>query len=164
MCVDGVAAGDRNACRLTYLTPAIENFPNPFRRELAEGHAEDGKGEDRPAPHGIDIGNGVGRRDPPEITRVVHHGREEVGRRDQAGTLVELPDGGVVARLGADQKLLEGLRGARIAEKRREDGRRQLATAAPAVGHAAETNALRRHTRLRSTALPPGAVSGASLT
>jgi hypothetical protein len=62
-----------------HTSPAIENLPNCFRRDLAERHPEDCERENRSAAHGIDIGDGVGGRDAPEIVRIAHHWREEIG-------------------------------------------------------------------------------------
>ena len=88
-------------------------------------------------------------RDPPEVAGIVHHGHEEVGRRDDAGVLVHLPDRGVVSGLGADQKLGEGLRRRHARQQVLQHGRRELASAAAAMGEAGQLHGESVHDRLR---------------
>ena len=88
----------------------LQYAPDSFGRDLVDGHAEDRERHHGLPPHRVDIGDGVRRGDAAEIEGVVHDRHEEVGGRDDAGVVVDLPDGGVVAGLSPDQKLAEGLR------------------------------------------------------
>ena len=116
-------ASDGDPCGPADFASTIENLPDSFRRDLAERHAEDSQRENRPATHGIDIGDGVGGGDAPEVARLVDHRGEEIDGRDQAGAVVDLPHGRIVAGLGPHQQLAERLRLAAIAEESRQNGR-----------------------------------------
>ena len=126
---------------------ALEDLAHHLGRDLVHRHAEDGKRHDRLAAHGIDVGDGVGGGDAAEVVGVVDHRHEEVGGGDDAGVVVELPDGGVVGGLGADQKLLVR-RGSRLVGKQLlQDGGRKLAAAAAAVREAGQSDLAERSSR-----------------
>src|SRR5204862_2520369 len=71
-------------------------------------------------------------RDLPEIVRVIDHRHEEVGRRDDAEVLVDLPYGCIIARLGPNEELAISLRCRFGGEQLLQNRRRKLA-AAPAT-------------------------------
>ena len=83
---------------------AVENAADRFDRELVDGHADERQREERRAAHRVDVGDRVGRRDHPEVVRIVDDRHEEIRRRDDGLPLVELVNGGVVGRLEADQQ------------------------------------------------------------
>ena len=58
-------------CRRSWLA-AGQDLSDLIRRHPADRHADDGQGQDRPAPHGVDVGKGVGRGYPSEGERIVH--------------------------------------------------------------------------------------------
>src|SRR5207248_2272133 len=96
---------------------ALEDAADDIERYLVERHAEDGERHDRPRPHRIDVGYGVGRSDPAEIIGVVDHRHEEIGGGDDAKTIIDLPHRGIIAGLGADEELAIGLGGGLSGEK-----------------------------------------------
>src|SRR5262245_48701983 len=103
--VDRVATGHGDPDRCTYRRPACENGPYRLGRYLVDWHAQNGECHDRSSTHGIDVGDRIAGGDPAEIVRVVNHRHEEVGGGDDAGVTVELPYGGIITGLGADQQL-----------------------------------------------------------
>ena len=132
--VDGMAARDRDARLGADGAAAFEDLADGFHRQLVDGHPQDRQRHDRPPAHGIDVGNGVGRGDAAKGAGVVHHGHEEVRGRDHGRLLVDLPDGGIVGRLGAHQKLREHLSHRLAGQKVAQHGGGQLAAAAAAMG------------------------------
>ena len=133
-----MTACDRNAGAGADLRAALENGADGLDRQLADRHAQDRQGHDRRSAHGIDVGNGVGRGDAPEIVGIVDHGHEEIGGGDDAGPLVDLVDGSVVAGLGADQEPMERSGRGLAGEQVLQDRRGELAAAAAAMGKAGQ--------------------------
>ncbi len=76
-----------------------------------------------PSTHGVDIGYRVRRCNPSEIARIIHDGHEEIGGRNDASLVVDLPDSCVVTGFGSDQKLCVrrrwGLAGEKLLQDRR---------------------------------------------
>ena len=136
--IDRMAAGDRDSGRGANGAAALQDLAHHLCRHLVERHAKDRQRHDRPAAHRIDVGDRVRCRDPAEIIGVIHHGHEEIGGGDDARRVVDLPYGGVIAGLGADKKLPEGIGLDLVREKLLQDGRRQLAAAAAAMGEAGQ--------------------------
>jgi hypothetical protein len=60
-----------------------QDLADDLQRQLVERHADHRQGHDRRAAHGIDVGDGIGRRDAPEIVGIVDDGHEEIRCRDQ---------------------------------------------------------------------------------
>jgi hypothetical protein len=80
-----------------------------------------------------------------EIKGVIHHGHEKVRGGDDAGLLVELPHGGFISRVQADQELLVGC-GRRLMRKELLQHRwRELAAASPAMGEAGQAKRQTAH-------------------
>ncbi len=100
--IDRMATSHGNACRGTDGRAAFQDLAHHLDRNLVDRHAEDGERHDRLAAHGIDVGDGVGRGDAAEIVGIVDHRHEEIGGRDDAGVVVDLPHGGIIGGLGAD--------------------------------------------------------------
>jgi hypothetical protein len=80
------------------LGPAPEDLGERRGRELRR-EGDEVQGEDRLAPHGVDVAQGVGGGDRAEVVGLVDDRREEVGRQDQRPPAPEVEDGGIV-RLG----------------------------------------------------------------
>ena len=143
--VDGMTARDRDAGGGADGRAAFENPADRFDREGVDRHADDGQGEDRRRPHGIDVRQGIGRGDAAEVERVVDHRHEEVGGGDQRLGVVQPPDGGVVGGFGPDHQCGEG----RGLGHPRQDGlksvRRDLATAAASVRERCQPGCVRSH-------------------
>jgi hypothetical protein len=133
-------ARDRNAGGRADLRSAFEDRADHDGRHLIDRHRQDGECHDRLAAHGVDVGNRIRRRDPPEVARIIDNRHEEVGGGDDARFFVDLPDGRIIAGLGADQELPIRLRGRPVGEKILEHRRRQLATAAAAMGQARQSH------------------------
>ena len=136
--VDRMAAGDGDAGLGADRSAALQDFAGHLDRQFVERHAEDGERHDRRAAHGIDIGDRIGRGDAAEIMGVVDHRHEEIGGRDHAGLVVDLPDGGVVAGLGADEQLLVGTGGRVVGQQLLQHGGCELAAAAAAMRQAGQ--------------------------
>ncbi len=132
--IDRMAAGDRDAGLRGDARATLQDLAHHLGGDLAERHAEDRQRHHRPAAHGIDVGNGVGGGDAAEFERVVDHRHEEVGGGDQAVLAVEIPHRGVVAGLGADQKLGERAGGRLLGQQFAQHRGRQLAPAPAAMG------------------------------
>ena len=116
-------------------SPPARISPDDLQRQLVERHADHRQREDRPAAHGIDVGNRVGRGDAAEIERIVDDGREEIGGGDDGLLVVELVHRRVVAGFDADQQILRAwLRSGVFGQKFGQHGRRDFAAAAAAVG------------------------------
>ena len=100
---DGVAPHDRTARRLDRLGRGPQHGLDGREREpLGEGRDVE-RGRD-PAAHREHVAARVGRRDGPEVGRVVDERREEVGRRDQCEVVGEAVDRGVVERCEAHEQ------------------------------------------------------------
>jgi hypothetical protein len=135
-----MAARDRNTRRRANRSAAFQDLAHDLGRQLAERHAENGERHDRFAAHGVNVGNGVGRGDAAEIEGIVHDRREEVGGGNDAGVGVDLPHRGVVAGLRSHQKLREQRGGGLVRQQLLQNRRRQLATAAAAMGETGQPN------------------------
>ncbi len=86
------------------------------------------------SPHGVDVGERVGRRDPPEVEGIVHHRHEEVGRRHQRLLVVQPPHRCIVAGLGSDHQVGERGRDRHLGQDAGQHARRELAAATAAMG------------------------------
>jgi hypothetical protein len=103
--LDGVPADEQR--------PGLADLGQPPFHHLAEhalGHGLHRAGEDvhaqqRPAAHGVDVGERIGRGDAAEVKGVVDDGREEVHGLDERCGLVQTIHPGVVAGLAADQEI-----------------------------------------------------------
>ena len=108
------------------------------------GPAHQVEAHDRPGPHGVDVGEGVGGGDPSEVVGVVDDGGEEVGGEDDGQVVADPVDGGVVGGVEPDEEVRVGRRVEALheAQHRPQFRRRQLAGAAGAVGVAGEADLL----------------------
>jgi hypothetical protein len=103
--IDAVSARDRNAGAAADRFAAVENLSNGVDGQLADRHRHESQGKERPAAHRVHVRDRVGRRDRPEVERIVHDRHEEVGRGDNRLALVDLVNGRIVAGFEADQQL-----------------------------------------------------------
>src|SRR5439155_17906249 len=93
--------------------------------------------------HGVDVAEGVGGGDGPEVVGPVHDRREEVGGEDEGEVVGELVDGGVVAGGAADEDV--GVADFRQqAEQRQQVAGRLLGGAAGALGELRQSDGVRR--------------------
>ena len=84
---------------------AVEDRPHCLDREILRQRG-DGECEQGRTAHGEDVVERVRGGDRAEITRVVDDGWEEIDREDERALVVELVDGGVVARIEPDEEVL----------------------------------------------------------
>ena len=104
---DRVPAEDRGASRVAGCRAAGEDLSQNLRWRVGREAAQVER-EERPSSHGVDVGDGVGRGDPPEPERIVTDRRDEVGRGDER-LAAEEHHTGVVEGLGSDQHARSGL-------------------------------------------------------
>ncbi len=138
-----MAAGQGNPRRRTDRGAAGQDLADGLHRQLVDGHADDGQGQDRGPAHGVDVGERIGRRDAAEVEGVVDHGHEEVGGGHQGLGVVQPPDRGVVGGLRAHHQVGEGRGGRHVGQDLLQHGRRDLAPAATAVGEGGQANGVR---------------------
>jgi hypothetical protein len=92
-------------CPPTIATPAAaEDVAQRFVAQLLERVGDEVQSRDRPAAHGVHVGQRVRGGDPPEVVRVVDDRGEEVDRADDRKRLGDLVDGGIVRGLVADEQ------------------------------------------------------------
>ncbi|MNL35558.1 hypothetical protein D3C87_1575980 [compost metagenome] len=100
--VDGVAAGQWNARLVTHRTTTANHFPGNLRRQYVNRPAEDRNRHQRIAAHGVDIADGIGGGNAPEIERIVDDRHEKVGGRHHATLFIDGVHRRVIARGIAD--------------------------------------------------------------
>jgi hypothetical protein len=103
--VYGVASRNRNAGGHAGRLSALQYHAHHLDGDLIEGHSEDGQRHDRFGTHGIDVGNCIGGRDPPEVVGVIDDRHEKICRRNYAKIVANLPYRSIVASFGAHQEL-----------------------------------------------------------
>ena len=101
--VDGMAARDRNARRRAHGLAAGQNALDDIDRQFIERHADHGEREYRLRAHGVDIRNGIGRRDAPEVVWIVDYGCKKIRGGNDGLVVVQAIHRRVVAGLDADQ-------------------------------------------------------------
>jgi len=94
--VDAVAARDEDPGLPGLVRAPLQDLLQDGQRQLPAREADDVQGEDRPAAHGIDVGQRVRRGDRPVVVRVVHDGREDVHGLDEGEVVGEAVDRRVV--------------------------------------------------------------------
>src|SRR5207253_9576181 len=94
---------------------------------------DDGEREDRTRPHGVNVGQRVGRGDAPEIVRVVYDRHEKIGGGDHRLLVVQTIHGGIVAGLDTHEQLRIKVLARDFGEDFRKWGGRDFA-AAPTAG------------------------------
>ena len=75
----------------------LQDLSRHFGIELAHRPTEDGDGHQRVSAHGVDVADGVGRRDAPKGAWVVYDGHEEVRGGDGRRPVPEVIDRRVIA-------------------------------------------------------------------
>ena len=136
--VDRVPARNRNAGRGAHRRAAGKDRPDDVERHFIEGDAENRERHDRLAAHRVDVGDRIGGGDASKIMRVVDDRHEEVGGRNDAGLVVELPDRRIVAGLHPDDQPRVGGRLCLPTEKLLQDRRRQFGAAPAAMSKAGQ--------------------------
>ncbi|MNL33405.1 hypothetical protein D3C87_1553160 [compost metagenome] len=85
--VDGVSTRQRDARLLAGKATAFDHFACNFWWNSVDWPAENGDRHNRFTAHREDVADGVGRRDTPEIKRVIDNGHKEVSGADDAGAI-----------------------------------------------------------------------------
>ena len=132
--IDGVAPGDGYAGFAAYRFAAGQDKADRRGTQHIDRHAHQREGHDRPAAHGVHVGDRIGCGDAPEVIRVVHDGHEEIGRGDEGLLVVEPVNRSVVGGLDPHQQLGRQGQPRRVLENFRQHTRRDLAAAAATVG------------------------------
>ena len=128
-----MTARDRNTRLGADRGATLQNRTHRFDRQFIERHAEYGQRHNGLSTHGVNVGDGIGSSNPAEITRIIHHWHEEVGRGDNAVLIIDLPDGGIVAGFSANEKLYKGSGCWLTGKKLLQNRRCELASAAAAM-------------------------------
>ena len=81
------------------VVPAAQHLRQELHRQHVARPAHKVDRDDGPPTHRIDIGESVGRRDPPPVVGVVDNRGEEVSGADDREPVLDADDGGVVAVL-----------------------------------------------------------------
>ena len=145
--IDAVAAGQWNARLGANGAPPFKHTSGHLRIELVHRPTENGDGHQRGAAHGVDVTDGVGRRDAPEGVRVVDDGHEEVRGGHRGGAIPEIIDRRVISRAMAhEQTRIVGL-GTELSENAVEHARGNLAAAASSVAELGQPNRVLLHGR-----------------
>ncbi len=139
--VDRVAAEDGRAGEPRRLRAAAQDLSEQLHRELRDRPADEVQREERPRAHRPHVGERVRRGDAAEPVRVVHDGREEVDRLDDRLGVREPVHGGVVARLGPDERA-RVIDPGHVAQHLRQIRRADLAGSTRAVAEAREADLL----------------------
>ena len=137
--IDRMAAEHQAAGALGDLESALEHLSQHLEGGLVPRPAHQTEREQRSAPHGVDVAQGVGRRDGPPCGRIVHDRGEEVHRGHQGAVAREAEDGGIVAGGRVDQYPRVGHAG-ETAQDLRQVHRAELAGAAGPVGKRGEAD------------------------
>jgi len=102
--VDAVAAGDIDAGLAAFFGRAVEDAFEGLHRQTAGGKGDKIEGEEGLAAHGVDIAEGVGRSDGPEVVWIIDDGGEKIDGLDKSGLVINAVDRRIVAGLGADEQ------------------------------------------------------------
>ena len=126
--VNGMSAGDDGAGLIGLVVAAPQNFLDGLLLH-AVGNAHDVEAELRLAAHGINIAEGIGRRDLPVKEGIVHNRRKKVRGLDQCPFLVQKINAGVITFVIAYQQTIIGM-GSEALQKPGQGAGTHLGTAA----------------------------------
>ena len=140
--VHAVPADDGAIGLARHLRATREDFAEQLEG-LRPRPADHVQGIEGPSAHRVHVGEGIRRRDPAVIARIVDHGRKEVERRYEARAGIQLPHRRVVARLGSHQQRLRAASGGQFAQDLRELRGAELAGSTGSVAQEREPDRLR---------------------
>ena len=132
--IDAMAAGNGNVGLCANRLAAAQDVADDLRWQHIDRHPDDGERQNRHAPHGIDVRQGVGGGNAAKIEWIIHDRHEKVGRRDDRLLVIEPIDGRVVRGLCPNQQLRESPGRSGSLEQIGQHVRSDLAAAAAAVG------------------------------
>ena len=97
------AAQDRARCTYYFVT-AHEDLAQHLGWQGVFGKADNVQGNEGAAPHGVDIGEGVGSSDAPKLHRVIDDGCEEIHGLHEGKVIAQAYNCSVVSVVKADEK------------------------------------------------------------
>jgi len=103
--IDGMAAEYGDAGLPGFFRAALENVRQNLQGELVAGEADDIQGKQRRGPHGVNIGEGIGRGDLAELVGIVDDGGEEIDALDENPAVGQAVRSGVVGIVEADENV-----------------------------------------------------------
>jgi hypothetical protein len=141
-------ASDYDCARLgNFVGTATKDFlQDPAIQVGRKGYEIDG--EQHVTAHGVYIGHGVGRSDGPEVIRIVHHGREKIGRRHDGLCLAYAVYGSIICPIQSYQEIGMVLRFEEFTEwlqHVRQFGRAELRSSTCARGKCRQPDQLSIH-------------------
>ena len=119
--LNGVAARDDRAGLIGLVVAAAQNILHGLLRHAGR-ETHDIERELRLAAHGVYVAQRVRRRDLAEKERIVHNGREKVGRLHERGIFVEYINARIVALVVADDEAGVGMRPEAVEQPRERAG------------------------------------------
>ena len=140
--VDGVAAGNRDARRLTHAVAACQYPANGGGAQHIDRHAHQSQRQDGFAAHGVDIRDGVGGGDAAKVERVVDDGHEEIGGGNQRLLVIQLVNRRVIGGVNAHHELWRHGKAGHGGQDVAQHAGRDLATTAPTVRQRSESRFL----------------------
>ena len=141
--LDAVAACGHCASLRHLGRAPLQDGPHRLPRQ-AGGDGQQIHGQPGLAPHGVHVGEGIGRRDLPKVIGVVHHRWEEIHRLDQRQLIREAVHRSVIAGVIAHQQV--GLkRPGQPGQNLLQDTRSQLGPSPTGRGHGGQAQLLIRH-------------------
>ena len=81
---------------------AAHHFAGHFGWKHIHWPAQNGNGHERVGTHGVDVADGIGSGNTPEVERIVHDGHEKVGGGNHAALVVQRIHSRIIARCVAD--------------------------------------------------------------
>ena len=94
--IDAVPSGQGNTCLRAHGPAAFDHLGGNLRLQLIHRPAQNGNGHDRLSAHRVNITDGIGGGNPPEIERIIHHRHEEIGGTDDPEAITHIGHGGVI--------------------------------------------------------------------
>ena len=145
--LDRVAAHDGYSRLVCLLDRATENFAEHFGRQGPAREADQAERRQGNAGHGIDVAQGIGRRDRAEVIRAVDDRREKIGGEDQRQFVAESINSRVIGRCVTDDHV--GIGDARQCREQREQVvRRLLGGTTGSLGKLGEVNGVEINHRI----------------
>jgi hypothetical protein len=138
-----VPAGDRNARGVAHRLTASDDPLDHVDRKLPDRHTEQRERHERRCPHRVHVRDRVGRRNAPEVERIVDDGRKKIGCRNDRLRVVEPIDRRIVARFVSDEQVRESAQRRGFRKNLAQQRWRELAASAAAVRELRETESTR---------------------
>ena len=122
-----MAPGQRNPRILTDASPTADHLAGDFGRQYIDRPSQDGNRQQGRTAHRVDIADGIGSCNAPEVIRVIHDGHEEIGGGNDTPGLINSINGRIITGAVAHPELRVKMLGAAPRNDDIEDFRRDLA-------------------------------------